>query len=225
MNWARLATLATIVSFQAVFAANYDLRRLQTVLAEDSKVVFATGLDASTVFSSSSATGTFIVVFELGVDTSALTGAITALSAGNNDPHQPYFIANIDVVYDGGVITGLVCTMSAEAVAVVSALPGVALVEQDAPVYAMPRLRRATQASLTPVAAHRALVEVPQDILGNSSRLVPGVHGAGAGTQASPAWGLDRIDQIARPMDGFYRWVEDGAGVDGEHKLMSPCFH
>ncbi|HWL35213.1 MAG TPA: S8 family peptidase [Frankiaceae bacterium] len=34
-----------------------------------------------------------------------------------------------------------------------------------------------------------------------------------SGTQPSPPWGLDRIDQRARPLSGTYTWASSGAGV------------
>lgn len=37
---------------------------------------------------------------------------------------------------------------------------------------------------------------------------------AATGTEASPPWGLDRIDQRHLPLNHSYRWATDGAGVD-----------
>jgi subtilisin family serine protease len=58
-------------------------------------------------------------------------------------------------------------------------------------------------------AAVAALAKNPQ-----IARIEPDALVNGSGTEASPTWGLDRIDQRALPLDKSYSYASSGAGVN-----------
>jgi len=58
-------------------------------------------------------------------------------------------------------------------------------------------------------AAVAALAKNPQ-----IARIEPDALVSGSGTEASPTWGLDRIDQRSLPLDRSYTYASSGAGVN-----------
>ena len=194
----------------AVICRASDILDLHRRLDGTPKVVFAQGEQASTVFQSETATVDFIVVVETQRDVGVVHAEVTTRNA---DETLPAYIASVHTTYTA-TMHGLLCSLSPAAVVAVAGLPGVVLVEQDGLVFAQPGVRGPSLVGGRRLDSNDSIISPAASASGSG-----GVWAASAGSQQNPPWDLDRLDQISLPLDNWYRYDDDGSGVDGEWVL------
>ena len=198
------ALAVCVMASAALLCAASPIANLHRQLEGTPNVVFAQGQSASTVFATATTTAKFIVMTRSHADVGAVSSFV-ALMRGNTT-HAPHssFIGEVHTTFNA-TMHGLVCSLSPSALLGVAGLLGVELVEQDGPVAAVGSLRgppAPVSARIDQVDSRMSLVSAPRAL--------------SAGTQQSPSWNLDRLDQVSQPLNGWYLYNEDGTGVDGE---------